>query len=152
MWGNAALSGVSCASPLPLPYPSSFMRAPSPCKVAWTSLCPGPLGRGGIPGPAIPGGFLALDFQKLRQAGRIPIYETASHRARLPHSEAETGFPRGVDRGVPRPEPKEARAAGRKGSSWDPGKAASNQPLGMAGQQPQDPGHRLQEGDSHCVI
>lgn len=151
MLGNAAVSGISfCFSPAPHFPP--FSHAPPPRKVAWASLCPVPLGRDWTPSPAIPGGLLALDFQKPRRAGRIPIYETASHRARLPHPEAEAGFRCGDDRGAPRPESKEVRTAGRKGSSRDPGKAASSQPLGVAGKQPQDPGHRLQEGDSHGTL
>lgn len=151
MSGIAAVSGISSHFS-PAPRFSPFPHAPPPRKVAWASLCPVSLGRDGTPSPAIPGGLLAPDFQKPRRAGRIPIYETASQRERLPHPEAEAGFRRGGDRGVPRPEPKETRTAGRKGSSRDPGKAASSQPLGVAGKQPQDPGHRLQEGDSHGTI
>lgn len=149
MSGDAALSGVSSASPLPHsfhPCPTPFTRAPPPCKVAWASLCPVPLGKGGTPGPAIPGGFLALDFQRQRQAGRIPIYEGS------PIQKQRQGSGLGVTGVSPGLSPKRLELQEAKGSSRDPGKAACSQPLGVAGQQPQDPGHRLQEGDSHGTI
>lgn len=105
--GNVALSGIPAPSSRfsPAPRFPSFSHAPPPCKVAWASPCPVPLGGGGTPRPAITGGSLALDFQKPRQAGRIPICETASHRARLPHLEAEAGFRCGVPGVSPGPSP-----------------------------------------------
>lgn len=136
MSGDAALSGVSSRfspapplSPVPLPH----VRWPGP-------VCAQCLWEG------VPGGFLALDFQRPRQAGRIPIYEGS------PIQKQRQGSGVGVTGVSPGLSPKRLELQEAKGSSRDPGKAACSQPLGVAGQQPQDPGHRLQEGDSHGTI